>query len=73
MQRGDPAAIGKMRAVAGIQVGFSRESIGEKHVVAFEFDVVIDHVADRHLGDCCAIDQVLDRDQHRLEEHRMIG
>ena len=73
MQHGGAAAIGEGAAVAGVEVAFGRQALGEQHVVRWQFDVPVGHFVRRLLRDGRVIDQIADRDQHAVEEHGVIG
>jgi hypothetical protein len=70
------AALFEEAAIAHRQIALSREVVGDKNVVAVEFDVPITDLVDLDLSDGRAVDQVADRDEHfatKIDADRMAG
>ena len=72
MQPDRTGRVGEVRAVAGVQIALRRQSIGQQDVMHVEFDVVVADGSAAHLGNRGAVDQIFDRDQRTIHEHRMI-
>ena len=66
-------AVGEGVACTGLEVAFGGHAVGEQHVVARQLDMIVGDRMPLDLRDRAAVDQVADRDQHILDEHRVIG
>jgi len=64
---------GEGRPLAGFQIAFRRQPLGQQQRVARQFHVPIDDPLDRLPRDGGAVDQVADRDQDAIGEHRVVG
>ena len=66
MRLDEGAAVGEGGAIAGVEIGFRRQTLGEDYVVSVEFDMPIFDTVLVDLGDGAAVDQTTDRHQHAL-------
>ena len=71
MQSYRTAAIGKIGAIASVQVKLGGQSFSRQNIVSRRFDMGISRFA--HLGDAVAIGQVPSRDQHLIDLDGMVG
>ncbi len=60
-------------AVAGVEVGFGGQALGEEEVVAVEFHVPVGDAGVGFLGDRDVVDQVTDRNEFSGDEDRVVG
>ena len=61
-------------AIAGIQVAFRRQPLGQQHVMRVQFDMEIgDGRTGGFLDDGRAVDEQFDRDQLSVQQHRVGG
>jgi hypothetical protein len=66
------AAVLERRTTPGFKVGFCRQALRQYHVMSWKLKVVVDDDSGIDLLDRCAVDQEFYRDQHIVDENRMI-
>ena len=66
------SSICKRRATAGFKVAFDRKAIRQKDFVPRQLDMIVGDGIDFELDDRGIVHQELNRDQHILDEHRVI-
>ncbi len=72
VQPRDHTAVLERGAVAGLEIGFRRQTLRAQHAVLRQFHVEPGHRRRGDLCDAAAVDQILHRDQHIVDEHRVI-
>ena len=69
----DCAAIRERPAIAGVEIAFAGQSLGQQHVVRGKLHMVVRDRRHALLRDGGAVDEVAHRDQHAFDEHGMVG
>ena len=71
--RRNARGIVEVRAVAGIEIALAGQPLRQQHVMRVQFDMPIGDAPHRLLHDRRVVHQMPHRDQHAIDEHRMIG
>ena len=64
--------IAEVTAISGIEVRLHRQALGQKHVMAGQFHMVIGDFIHRSVGNGDVVDQITHRDQHTTDEDSVI-
>lgn len=65
--------MGEGATIAGVEVGFAHQPLGQQQVVGVQLNVIIRHPVAHFLHHGPAVNQIGDRDQHAIGEDCMIG
>lgn len=66
-------AIVEVEAVPGVQIALRRDTLRIEYIVFGQFNVPVSHLVQLFLTDRLAVDEVAGRDQHTVDEQRVIG